>query len=97
VYTVTDPWGLSATARHWLIPDYDRNLNGAPDEAEIASGMASDVNYDDVPDDAQTDCNGNGRPDLYDVFFKYVPDENHDGQPDDCPDVTWMGKKGKKP
>jgi len=84
VYTVTDPFGLSASDRHWLIPDVDRNLNGVDDSVEIAGEPALDGNGDGVPDDAQTDCNDNGRPDLYDVFFKFVPDANGDGIPDDC-------------
>ncbi len=89
VYTVTDPFGLSASDRHWLIPDVDRNLNGVDDVLEIAADPSLDVNLDGIPDDAQWDCNQNDRPDLYDIFFKYVPDANRDGHPDDCAPVTW--------
>jgi glucose/arabinose dehydrogenase len=84
LYTVTDPYGLSDSDRHWLVPDVDRNLNGVDDAVEIAAGAVQDRDADGVPDEAQVDCNANGRPDLYDVFFGYVPDQDGDGVPDDC-------------
>ncbi|MCH2134620.1 MAG: PA14 domain-containing protein [Phycisphaerales bacterium] len=64
------------------IPPNDCNVNGIPDECDIADGGAdSDCNGNGVPDSCEIDaddCNGNGLPDECD------PDCNGDGIPDDC-------------
>jgi hypothetical protein len=70
------------------VPTGDCNLNGVPDECDIASGASADLDGNGVPDECE-DCNGNGVPDGWDVD-PADPDGNGeisaDCQPDGVPD-----------
>lgn len=82
--TVSDPAGLSVAASAYVVPECDRNPNGADDALEIAAGSVRDHDGDGVPDECQADWNGNGVGDFYDVFFGTSADLDGDGQPDEC-------------
>jgi hypothetical protein len=52
----------------------DCNLNGIPDDCDIADGTSLDTNYDDIPDEcatlngARSDFDGNGQVDIDDLL-----------------------------
>ena len=70
------------------VPSGDCNLNGIPDDCDIAEGTSTDLNGNGVPDECE-DCNANGVPDSWDVDPN-DPDGNGqvspDCQADDIPD-----------
>lgn len=61
----------------------DCNLNGVPDEQDIAGGASRDANGDGIPDECQ-DCNGNGVLDGDDIAGGTSADADGDGRPDEC-------------
>ncbi|HPF41090.1 MAG TPA: hypothetical protein P5081_14300 [Phycisphaerae bacterium] len=71
----------------------DCNNNGAPDDADIATGAAGDCNHNLVPDTCEIaagafpDCNNNGVPDACDFASGTSIDCNSNGVPDEC-DIT---------
>ncbi len=62
----------------------DCNLNGIPDDEDIAAQTSSDVNSNGVPDECETDCNGNDVPDDWDIVKATSYDCDTDGIPDEC-------------
>ncbi len=62
----------------------DCNMNGTPDNCEIANGTATDYDGDGVIDSCQGDCNMNGLADVEEIFFDAVPDCNLNNKPDSC-------------
>ena len=74
-----------------LVPTGDCNLNGVPDDCDIAVGTSLDVDGNGVPDECE-DCNGNDIPDACDVTCEGtcagIPGcgESVDCQPDGVPD-----------
>ncbi|MGQ0554222.1 MAG: PQQ-dependent sugar dehydrogenase [Planctomycetota bacterium] len=81
---ITDVEGLSAQTSHYLVPDCDRNLNGEDDAVDIGTGASKDKNQNDIPDEAETDCDSNGLPDLLEFFFGLAGDRNGNGVIDAC-------------
>ncbi|MCW5775605.1 MAG: hypothetical protein KIS87_04050 [Phycisphaeraceae bacterium] len=70
---------------------FDCNLNGIPDDEEIALGLAQDANADGIPDDCQ-DCNANGILDPEEIALGLAQDINGNLIPDDCePDCNTNG------
>ena len=75
------------------VPTGDCNLNGVPDDCDIASGTSLDVDGNGVPDECE-DCNGNGIPDECDLSCDgscaglpgcgQSADCQPDGIPDEC-------------
>lgn len=63
--------------------DIDSNLNGVPDDQDIANGTSQDVNANGVPDECE-DCNGNGVLDPEDIANGTSQDINTNGLPDEC-------------
>jgi len=67
----------------------DCNLNGIPDDQDIAAGTSADCDIDGIPDECSTgdgsvpDCNANGIPDICDVATG-AADCDLDGVPDSC-------------
>ena len=82
--TATDAWGLSGTTVVWLLPDNDVNLNGIPDDIEIAQGLAKDSNGNGIPDLAEPDCNQDGLNDAASLVIGLERDIDDDGIPDGC-------------
>ncbi|MCL4742029.1 MAG: hypothetical protein KJZ54_07480 [Phycisphaerales bacterium] len=69
----------------------DCNLNGIPDNEEIADGLAQDANADGIPDDCQ-DCNANGTLDPDEIALGLAQDANGNLIPDECePDCNANG------
>ncbi len=74
--------------------DNDCNMNGIPDDVEVAEGLAPDCNNNGLPDDcdiiecnddpACDDCNANDIPDSCDLASGELTDTNEDGIPDEC-------------
>ena len=62
----------------------DLNGNGAPDEADIASGASLDCDGDAVPDEVEPDCNSDGEPDDCDLLRGESGDANRNSIPDEC-------------
>ena len=66
----------------------DCDLDGAPDDYEIAVGLDTDCNANGVPDscdaDSGSDCNNNGTPDACDLADGTAADCNLNGVPDSC-------------
>ena len=63
----------------------DCNINGVPDDEEIATGQADDCDGNGVPDECDSgDCNDNGRPDHCDILIGVSRDCNANGIPDEC-------------
>lgn len=63
--------------------DTDCNLNGVPDDEDIANGTSPDANGNGVPDECE-DCNGNGVLDPDDIAAGTSNDINENGRPDEC-------------
>lgn len=63
--------------------DMDCNLNGVPDDDDIANGTSQDANANGVPDECE-DCNGNGVLDPDDIAQGTSNDINENGRPDEC-------------
>ncbi|MDQ7014378.1 MAG: M12 family metallo-peptidase [Planctomycetota bacterium] len=61
----------------------DCNLNGIPDDEDIAGGTSLDVNSNGIPDECE-DCNGNGVLDPDDIAMGTSNDINENGRPDEC-------------
>ena len=69
----------------------DCNLNGVPDDEDIADGTSQDANANGVPDECE-DCNGNGVLDPEDIAMGTSADIDADGRPDECePDCNGNG------
>ena len=62
----------------------DCNLNGIPDEQEIAGGTSNDCNDNGIPDECEPDCNANGVADACDLAGAASSDCNGNGIPDEC-------------
>jgi hypothetical protein len=66
----------------------DCDLDGAPDDYEVAAGLDTDCNANGVPDscdaDSGSDCNNNGTPDACDLADGTAADCNLNGVPDSC-------------
>jgi thrombospondin 2/3/4/5 len=78
----------------------DCNLNGIPDDIDIAAGTSEDCNFsalpdeceltgndcdtNGIPDECDTDCNTNGTPDACEAFT----DCNTNAVPDECESDT---------
>jgi predicted outer membrane repeat protein len=62
----------------------DCNLNGLPDELDIASGLSPDWGGNNIPDECEPDCNGNGIPDSCDLLHGTSTDCNDNARPDEC-------------
>ncbi|MHC5112323.1 MAG: right-handed parallel beta-helix repeat-containing protein [Planctomycetota bacterium] len=62
----------------------DCNGNGDPDDLDINTGVSSDCNQNDIPDQCEADCNQSGQPDLCDIEDGTSEDCNGNGIPDDC-------------
>ncbi|MBE7506288.1 MAG: hypothetical protein HS101_08395 [Planctomycetia bacterium] len=62
----------------------DCNLNGIPDDEDIAAQTSSDVNSNGVPDECEPDCNENDVPDEWDIAQATSYDCDTDGIPDEC-------------
>ena len=60
----------------------DCNLNGIPDECDIASGTSADYDLNGEPDECQLDCNENGIPDFYEIEEGLITDCNGNEIPD---------------
>ena len=58
----------------------DCNLNGIPDDEDIANGTSYDCDQNGQPDECQPDCDGDGWIDACDN----EPDCDEDGIPDNC-------------
>ena len=84
--SIATPWtfGLSVTATSFLATCADCNENGFADIAEIATGTASDVNGDGVPDACVSDCNSDGIPDSTQLAAGQLADFDGSGVPDCC-------------
>ena len=72
------------------LPTGDCNLNGVPDECDIADGTSTDLDGNGVPDECE-DCNENDVPDGWDVDPNdpdgdglVSADCQPDGVPDEC-------------
>ena len=61
----------------------DCNANGNPDSADIALGISSDGNRNNIPDECE-DCNANGILDPQEIALGQVADANANGVPDPC-------------
>jgi hypothetical protein len=70
----------------------DCNMNGTPDDQDIAKGESQDCNGNEIPDECDIDsgvsidCNLNGVPDACDVAFGPSEDCNGNEIPDECED-----------
>ncbi len=70
--------------------DPDCNLNGLPDDYELATGQGADCNANGLPDDCDIaagtarDCNQNRVPDSCDIAAGRLKDCNANGVPDLC-------------
>jgi len=80
-------WPIRAVG---LAPVGDCNLNGIPDDCDIAEGRSTDIDGNGRPDECE-DCNGNGVPDGWDIDpadpdgnGQTSADCNEDGVPDEC-------------
>jgi len=62
----------------------DCNVNGIPDDEDIAAQTSSDVNSNGVPDECEPDCNENDVPDDWDIVQATSYDCDTDGIPDEC-------------
>ena len=66
----------------------DCNLNGVPDDQDVAEGTSNDCNQNVYPDECEPggeqDCNFNGYADLCDLYFGTSEDCNDNDIPDDC-------------
>jgi hypothetical protein len=62
----------------------DCNTNSIPDQCDIISGTARDVDFNGILDQCEADCNGNGLPDAHDIAQGTSSDCNANGIPDDC-------------
>ncbi len=79
---------------NWLVravpdgaPANDCNVNGVPDDCDIADGTSSDCHANGIPDECElsgNDCNGNLVPDDCDVAGGFSADCQGDGIPDEC-------------
>ena len=70
----------------------DCNLNGIPDEDDIANGTSLDCNANVIPDECEPDCNENGVADSCDIANGTASDCNLNGIPDECePDCNGNG------
>ncbi len=78
------PW--TVVALNSVLFAGDCNLNGIPDDVDIANGVSTDCNGDGIADDCagSNDCNGNGGNDWCDLPFYADPDCNGNGLPDVC-------------
>ncbi len=67
---------------------FDCDFNGIPDDCDIASGAAVDLNDNQVPDVCERygDCNSNGVRDIFDIYEGTSSDCDNDGIPDTCED-----------
>ena len=65
------------------VPTGDCNLNGVPDDCDIAAGTSQDIDSNGIPDECE-DCNGNGIPDGMDIAGGTSLDCQPDGMPDEC-------------
>ena len=87
-----DSWGLACVFLNRTgprpLPDCDGN--GIPDECDVVSGAAADLNSNGVPDPCEMpaplprDCNGNGVDDAEDLSTGAEQDCNSNGVPDSC-------------
>ncbi|MBN1511047.1 MAG: hypothetical protein JXB13_03455 [Phycisphaerae bacterium] len=64
--------------------DNDCNVNGVPDECDLAGGFSEDENDNGLPDECEADCNGNGVPDPQDIAQGTSEDCNDNRIPDEC-------------
>ncbi|MDB2577182.1 FG-GAP-like repeat-containing protein, partial [Planctomycetota bacterium] len=70
--------------------DGDCNLNGIPDDEDLAAGTSLDCNTNGIPDECEIasggelDCNANGIPDSCDIAAGLEFDCNLNGIPDTC-------------
>ena len=80
--------GVNFTVHLGNDPDPDCNINGVPDEEDIANGTSFDCDGDLVPDECEYDCDGDGIIDDCDS----EPDQDGNGVPDHCdPDCNDNG------
>jgi hypothetical protein len=79
-----------AELRDGCIAQNDCNVNGIPDECDVASATVNDCNSNGIPDeceianDQQLDCNFNTILDECDLIAGTSPDVNQNGIPDEC-------------
>ncbi len=72
-----------------LIPGFDCNTNGIPDDCDITSSTSEDLYLNGVPDECEVlDCNTNGVPDDQDIAGGYSQDCNANNVPDEC-EIEW--------
>ncbi len=70
----------------------DCNINGIPDDLDIASGASEDCTGNGIPDECEPDCNNNGMADSCDVDAGTSKDCNANVIPDECePDCNHNG------
>ena len=62
----------------------DCNLNGIPDDEDLAMGTSLDCNGNAIPDECDTDCQPNGTPDDCDITAGTSGDCNANSIPDEC-------------
>lgn len=84
---VTDPFGLTTEATHWLLPAQDCDLSGTDDALEIAQGLLVDADRNGVPDVCELDCNANGLNDAAELVIGTGTDLNASGRLDQCEPV----------
>lgn len=86
---------VAATVSAWRpaaeVPFADCNVNGVPDDCEVAFGLAGDCDANGVPDECQADCDGNGLADACDVLEGRQDDCDGNLVPDECEFVDCNG------
>ncbi|HUT95813.1 MAG TPA: C1 family peptidase, partial [Thermoguttaceae bacterium] len=85
-----DDWGYPG---NWLLraqgspagpPGNDCNVNGVPDECDLAQGTSEDGDGNGIPDECEQDCNNNGFSDTWDILNGISQDCNRNWVPDEC-------------
>ncbi len=69
------------------IPDVcepDCNLNGVPDDSDIAFGVSTDLYGNDIPDECEADCNTNDISDFTEIQSDMTLDKNRNTILDAC-------------
>jgi hypothetical protein len=74
---------LNDVCEQTLGVDDDCNMNGQIDACDIDGG-APDVDFDEIPDSCEADCDGNAVPDHYEIEQGIDSDCNDNTVPDDC-------------
>ncbi len=83
-YNVLETTGAyAATQFDSYAPFTDCNNNGQPDHCDMPDGT-NDLNYNQIPDDCEPDCNASDTPDDWELSNGLVPDCNANSIPDSC-------------